>query len=283
MLTLLVTAPLPLSFAGRRVVVAGGGGDGMGASAARIAAELGGEVHVLDLREPTFAAASFVRTDLGDPDAIADAVARVGTPVHVLLNCQGVSGRAPGATSSDVMRVNFLGVRHLTELVLALMPAGGSVASISSVGGLGWPERLQEIVELLATDGFDAGLAWVEEQANGFLGEVFPTSYAFSKEALIVYTMQRCVTSIATGVRINCSSPGATATAMSPDFPAERVALTELPSGRKASPDEQALPLLFLCSDAAGYVNGANLVVDGGNLAARTLDLVAAPGSRASS
>jgi NAD(P)-dependent dehydrogenase (short-subunit alcohol dehydrogenase family) len=241
-------------------------------------------VHILDLREPTGPAASFSHTDLGDPVSIAEAAERIGGPVHALFNCQGISGTAPGTTSEDVMRVNFLGVRHLTELLLPAIPAGGAVASISSAGGLAWQQRLSEALDLLETDGFDAGLAWVEEHTTGFLSEVFPTSYAFSKEALIVYTMQRCVTSIEHGVRINCTSPGATGTTMSPDFPADRVAVMEQPSGRKATPDEQALPLVYLASDAAGYVNGANIVVDGGNFAARTLGLVVlpAPAGRAS-
>jgi NAD(P)-dependent dehydrogenase (short-subunit alcohol dehydrogenase family) len=268
-----------LSFDGKRVIVAGGGGTGMGASAAQFVARLGGEVHVLDLREPTADVASFVQTDLGDPSSIADAVQGLGGPIDALFNCQGISGTAPGTTSADVMRVNFLGVRELTEAVLPRIPRGGAVASISSTGGLAWRERLADVLDLLETEGFEEGLAWVERQARGFLGEVFPTSYAFSKEAVIIYTMQRCVTSIVDGVRINCTSPGATGTSMSPDFPAERVAVMEQPSGRKATPDEQALPLVWLASDAAGYVNGANIVVDGGNYAARTLGLldVAAP------
>jgi NAD(P)-dependent dehydrogenase (short-subunit alcohol dehydrogenase family) len=266
-----------LSYEGKRVVVAGGGGTGMGASVARLVGELGGEVHVVDLREPTVPTASFAHADLGDPASIAEAVELIGGPVHALFNCQGISGTAPGMTSADVMRVNFLGVRQLTELLLPAIPARGAVASISSAGGLAWPQRLPEVLDLLDTDGFDAGLAWVERQTSGFLAEVFPTSYAFSKEAVIVYTMERCLTSITNGVRMNCSSPGATGTTMSPDFPAERVAVMEQPSGRKATPDEQALPLVFLASDAAGYVNGANLVVDGGNFAARSLGRLAVP------
>ena len=272
-----------LSYEGKRVVVAGGGGTGMGASVARLARDLGAEVHVLDLRDPTVQTASFSRTDLGDPASIAEAAARIGRPVHALFNCQGISGTAPGTTSADVLRINFLGVRHLTELLLPAIPIGGAVASISSAGGLAWAQRLPEVLELLETDGFAAGLAWVEEQTSGFLGEVFPTSYAFSKEAVIVFTMQRSVTSIAKGVRINCTSPGATGTAMSPDFPADRVAVMEQPSGRKATPDEQAWPLVYLASDAASYVNGANIVVDGGNVAARTLGLLAVPAPAAAS
>jgi NAD(P)-dependent dehydrogenase (short-subunit alcohol dehydrogenase family) len=266
-----------LSYEGTRVVVAGGGGTGMGASVSRIVGELGGEVHVLDLREPSSPVASFSRTDLGDPASIAEAVERIAGPVHALFNCQGISGTAPGTTSLDVMRVNFLGVRHLTELILPLVPPGGAVASISSVGGLGWPQRLSELRELLDTDGFDEGVEWVEEQSSDWLGVVFPTSYAFSKEAVIAYTMRRCVAAIGAGVRMNCTSPGATATTMAPDFPADRVAVMEQPSGRKATPDEQALPLVYLNSGAASYVNGINLIVDGGNVAARTMGLVAEP------
>lgn len=266
-----------LSYEGTRVVVAGGGGTGMGASVSRIVGELGGEVHVLDLREPSSPVSSFSRTDLGDPASIAEAVERIAGPVHALFNCQGISGTAPGATSLDVMRVNFLGVRHLTELILPLVPPGGAVASISSVGGLGWPQRLSELCELLDTDGFDEGVEWVEEQSSDWLGVVFPTSYAFSKEAVIAYTMRRCVATIGAGVRMNCTSPGATATTMAPDFPADRVAVMEQPSGRKAAPDEQALPLVYLNSGAASYVNGINLIVDGGNVAARTMGLVAEP------
>jgi NAD(P)-dependent dehydrogenase (short-subunit alcohol dehydrogenase family) len=262
------------SYEGRPVVVAGGGGTGMGAAAAGVLLELGAHVTVLDLREPTVDGVDFHQTDLGDARAIDAAVGRLGSTVHALFNCQGISGAAPGTLGSDVMRVNFLGVRHLSEAVLARMPAGGGIVSISSAGGLGWARKLDPIGELLDTDGFGEGLRWCEEHEEELLGPAFPRAYAFSKQALIVWTMRLAVTAIRAGVRINCSSPGSTQTAMAADFPEQGIEYVNRPVGRESSPAEQAWPVVFLGSAAAGYVNGANLVVDGGNAAARTLGML---------
>jgi NAD(P)-dependent dehydrogenase (short-subunit alcohol dehydrogenase family) len=265
-----------LSYKGKRVIVAGGGGTGMGAAATRLLGELCADVVVLDLREPQLDGVGFHRTDLGDPEAIDTAVALVGGPVHALLNCQGISGAAPGAAPSDVMRVNFLGVRHLTEAILPTMPAGGAVVSISSAGGLGWARRREEIKDLLETADFDDGLRWSEDHADGLLAPAFPKAYSFSKQALIVWTMQRAVAAIEAGIRINCSSPGSTETAMAGDFPEDGVQYMNRPIGRGSTPDEQGWPVVFLASAAASYINGTNLIVDGGNAAARTLGLLTA-------
>jgi hypothetical protein len=69
------------------------------------------------------------------------------------------------------MRVNFLGVRHLTERVLPLIPPGGAVVSIASVGGLGWERRREAIDELLDTSDFDAGLGWVQARSADLLAQ----------------------------------------------------------------------------------------------------------------
>jgi NAD(P)-dependent dehydrogenase (short-subunit alcohol dehydrogenase family) len=262
-------------YAGRRVVVAGGGGSGMGAAVARLVRGEGAEVTVLDLREPDEPdGLVFERVDLSDPDAIDAAAESLGGHVDALFNCQGIAGSRPGTTQRDVMRVNFLGVRHLTERVLPLIPAGGAVASIASVGGLGWERRREAIDELLATPDFATGLAWVDAHTGDLLEQVFPRTYSFSKQALIAWTMQRAVSAIEQGVRVNCSSPGSTRTGMSPDFPADGVDYISRPIGRESTPEEQARPVVFLNSAAASYVNGTNLVVDGGNAAARTLGLL---------
>lgn len=263
-----------LTYDGTRVIVAGAGGSGMGASVARLVSGMGAEVLVLDVRKPEVDGVAFERTDLSDNEAIDAAVDRWGGPVNALFNCQGVSGAAPGTTSDAVMRVNFLGIRHLTERVLPLMPAGAAVASIASAGGLGWPRRLDTIRELLTTADFSDGVRWVEGQADDLLKDAFPNAYAFSKQALIVWTMQRAVTAIEDGIRINCSSPGSTRTAMATDFPDAGVEYMNRPSGRESTPDEQAWPLAFLNSPQASYVNGVNLVIDGGNAAARTMGML---------
>ena len=86
--------------------------------------------------------------------------------------------------------------------------------------------------------------------------------------------MDRTTDLAARGIRINCTSPGDTTTAMTPDFRAKNgVEFWEAlprPLGRAATPAEQAEVLLFLNSAAASFVTGANLITDGGGTAAVT-------------
>src|SRR5919197_5654890 len=161
-------------YAGKHVVVAGGGGSGMGRAAAGLVRAAGGEVTVLDLRPPEAPdGIVFREVDLGDPDAIDRAVESLDR-ADALFNCRGIAGSRPGTRSSDIMRVNFLGVRHLTERLLPRIPVGGAVVSIASVGGLGWERRREAIGELLEAGDFRAGLEWVEAHADDLLEQVFP-------------------------------------------------------------------------------------------------------------
>jgi NAD(P)-dependent dehydrogenase (short-subunit alcohol dehydrogenase family) len=114
----------------------------------------------------------------------------------------------------------------------------------------------------------------VEAHSADLLAQAFPRAYSFSKQALIVWTMRRAVTAIERGVRINCSSPGSTRTGMAADFPDDGIEYISRPIGRESVPTEQAWPIVFLNSDAASYINGTNLVVDGGNAAARAVGLL---------
>lgn len=253
-------------YRGKRVLVTGCA-SGIGAALARALAGHGAEVIGLDLRESDAPLTRFVGVDLGDPASIDRGVEEVGGVVDVLFNCAGLSPTLP---LLPVVRVNFLGLRHLSERIAADMPAGGAIVSVSSNGGLDWRARRAALDDFLDTDGFDAGLGWVEahvaEIANG---------YRFAKEALTLWTLRESARLIGRGIRINCTSPGAVQTpmlaAIEEKVPAAAIDVTAAQIGRRSSPEEQVGPLLFLGSDAASYVNGVDLAVDGGFAAAVAL------------
>ena len=96
-------------YEGMRVVVSGGGGAGMGAAAVTELANLGAEIHVLDLKEPPVDVASYQAADLLDADATAEAIANVPGTIHALFNCAGLPG--PPFSDLDTMTVNFLAMR----------------------------------------------------------------------------------------------------------------------------------------------------------------------------
>jgi NAD(P)-dependent dehydrogenase (short-subunit alcohol dehydrogenase family) len=208
---------------------------------------------------------TYIRTDLGDPASIDAAVAQLPAKVDVLMNCAGI----PGGTKFsplDVMKVNFLGLRHLTESVIPRIPAGGSVVHIASIAGGNWFSHVAEIGELLGTTGFTDGSAWVQGHSD-----IVGDGYSFSKEA-VQFPMFRSVRP-SDGVRVNSICPGVTDTKIMPDFRQamgdKAINMTaDVGIGRLATPDEMAPAMIFLGSDEAVYVNGVNLIVDGGFSAA---------------
>ena len=248
-----------LGYKGKRVIVSGCF-SGMGEATARALLSIGAEVHGLDYKDSALDLASFNRVDLRDPASIDAAVAKIGGSVHALFNCAGLPQTAPPL---DVMKVNFLGTRHLTEAVVPLMGEGSAIASISSTGGLGWSRRVPTTMQLVQTQGFEAGLKWCEENL-----ETVREGYAFSKEAVIIWTMVQGCELIKKGIRINCTLPGPTQTPMMAAFESatapEVLEFVLQPIGRRSRPEEQAGPLIFLNSPIASYANGVVLPVDGG-------------------
>lgn len=250
-----------LGYKNKRVVVSGCF-SGMGEATARRLLSLGAEVHGLDFKESKLGLASFAQIDLRDPASIEAAAAKLGSggKIDALFNCAGLPQTA---SPLDVMRVNFAGTRHLTDKLLPFMSAGSSIASISSNGGMGWSRRVPVIMELLKTQGFEGAMKWCEANT-----ETVREGYSFSKEAVIVWTMLMSTPLIKQGIRINCTMPGPTQTPMMAQFElASKASVLEAamqPINRRSTPDEQAGPLVFLNSDAATYINGICLAVDGG-------------------
>jgi NAD(P)-dependent dehydrogenase (short-subunit alcohol dehydrogenase family) len=250
------------SYEGKRVLVSGGGGAGMGAAAVRDLLELGAEVHVFDIKEPTVDVASYRSVDLRDPDAIAQAVAEVGGPLDALFNCAGLPG--PPFSGLDTMLVNFVAARHLTGLAAEHMAPGSAVATISSAGAYGWENTVEQVAELVATPDYAAGRRWCEEHADA-VGE----GYLLSKQAIIVWTLHAALDLAPKGIRVNCTAPGPTQTPMMPSFENAmgKDFMDRFPKplgGRNSTPEEQGHLVVFLNSDAATYITGSNVYADGG-------------------
>lgn len=258
---------MAFSYDGKRVVVTGAA-SGMGAATIAMLDEHGAEVHALDVAPVTGPAAKSYETDCGDTTSIDATLDAIGAPIHSLFNVAGV----PQTFNPDrVIGVNFLGLRHITERVLdGMMDDGGAIANVASKAGSGWANHLPAIQELLATPDYASGMAW----ASANLAEQ-GDPYFFSKECVVVYTMQRAHDLVDRGVRMNCLSPGPVESSMMPKF---REALgsslldwTAAQVGRMGRPDEMAGPLVFLNSDEASYVNGFDLMADGGFTGAMNL------------
>ncbi|GMU78058.1 MAG: 3-oxoacyl-ACP reductase [Acidimicrobiia bacterium] len=252
----------PFSYAGKRVVVTGAA-TGVGAALLDLLAEIGApEVTVIDRKAPSGPHARFLEADLSDERAVRDVAAAVAGPVDVLFNNAGVAATQPPRV---VLAVNYLALRHLSESLLDRIPSGGAIVNTASIAGVRWPEHLLQINELLDTEGWDAALDWVDANLESVGGD----SYGFSKEVVRVWGMRHSRLTIAQGVRTNSVCPAPIDTPLLADFKATIGAkviawTTENATGALMTPREVAMPLAFLGSDAAAYVNGHDLVADGG-------------------
>jgi len=254
----------PFAYVGKRCVVTGCH-SGIGRATAKLLIEAGARVHGLDWRECDLPLAEFTQVDLREQASIDRALTGITAPVEALFNCAGL---APMQPALEVMKVNFIGMRHLTSALLERMPPGSAAVAIGSNGGASWRERLPQLLELVGTGTFDAAVEWCERHP-----ELLNNAYGFSKEAIAVWTMRYSATTIARGVRLNSTSPGSVQTPMLEEIekvtPRERIDVVSQPIGRRSDPDEQAWVLLMLNSARASYINGVDLPVDGGFIASR--------------
>lgn len=255
-----------LQYAGKRAIVTGCH-SGISHAVAHQLLDQGVEVFGLDWKSCDLALHGFVRSDLRDPASIDAAVASLAGRFDAVFNCAGIP---PGAPPADVVAVNYLGTRHLTDRLVPQLARGSAIANVSSNGGMGWCGHLAELLELDRAGSFAEGRDWCAAHP-----ELVAEGYRFSKEALIVWTMASASRLIHNGIRMNCTMPEAVQTPMLIEIekttPSVAIDVVAQPIGRRSSADEQAACLLFLNSPRASYINGAALPVDGGFMSAMTM------------
>ena len=254
---------------------------GIGVETLRILGELGARVHAVGRHEPQLPHESFHATDLSDLDsatATGRALGEIG-PVDHLLVCSGVPPVRPRA---EVLRVNYVGIRHLVESALPALDNGGNICVAASNTAYGWEQRLPTLLELVAIADPRETLAWCDDHPD-LSAEGFP-AYILSKQALMTWVTYRAP-SLGTerGIRLNCAAPGLTETPMVDEIAAaagSRDLIDAYPSpllGRITTAEEGAWPLILLNSPLNAAVTGAILFADQGvasGMAAGTLSFL---------
>src|SRR5580700_2426860 len=245
-----------------RTVLVTGTAAGIGAALARALAGSGHTVIGLDLIPCDIAGAESLVCDLADPGAIDAAIAALPGKVDAIASVAGIPGtHAP----ARVLAVNLLAPRRLITGVLPRMRPGGAVVTVASVAAHRNVVPPAGITALLGAQAPDDLTAWLSRYPlTG--GQAYDTS----KHALVRWTRLLAAELLPSGIRAVSVSPGPVDTGILADFAATmgQAALDRSAGtvGRHGRPDEIAAVINFALSEAASWVNGIDIPVEGGLL-----------------
>lgn len=239
-----------------KVVLVLGGNSGMGLAAAKAFAAEGGKVHftgrdpaTIEAAEAAIPTSTGYRSDIADPASSEDVIARIEAAdgrLDVLYINAGVGGFAPLRAITEeawdhIHSINLRGCVFALQKALRIMGRGGSIVVTGSIGAHG------------ALEG------------NG--------TYAAAKAGLHMAMKVFAKELVGEGIRLNVVSPGPIDTPLlhrNPGMTDEQVAqlkdmmIANIPMHRMGESADVAKAVLFLASDDASFITGANLFVDGG-------------------
>jgi NAD(P)-dependent dehydrogenase (short-subunit alcohol dehydrogenase family) len=229
-----------------KVALVTGAASGIGKATAELLARNGARVVGADVK----GGGGVIAADVADGDAMRAVVAQAVDAhgrLDLAANCAGVGGghgathEYPEADFDRIVAINLRGtwLSMRAEIAAMLKNGGGAIVNVSSTLGL--------------------------------RGSPFAAPYSASKHAVLGLTRTAALEYAQQGIRVNAVCPGAIDTPMMDEtferFPGFRETLTAyVPMGRMGGPDEVAGAIGWLCSDAASFVTGEALTVEGGLL-----------------
>lgn len=245
-----------------KTILITGVASGIGARTAELAGQLGADVIGVDMREPANHQGSFVKADISSKAGVDDLVARLPPRIDALCNVAGLSGNT-GAVQT--ISVNFYGLRALSEALAPRLREGGAIVNVASIAGFGWRANLNRAASMVGIEGFpDVASVLADHDVKNEEG------YPVSKELLLLWTFRAAHQELfkSRGIRVNAVSPGPVETPILKQFRTvlgdARVDSDIARVGRAGTSGDIAPVVLFLCSDGARWINGANVPVDGG-------------------
>jgi len=245
-----------------KTIVITGVASGIGARTAELAGQLGADVIGVDMREPAGHHGVFVKADISSKAGVEDLVAQLPPRLDALCNVAGLSGSTGAAAT---LAVNFYGLRALSEALAPKLREGGAIVNVASIAGFGWRANLNRAASMVGIEGFpDVAKVIADHAVKNEEG------YPVSKELLLLWTFRAAHQDLfkSRGIRVNAVSPGPVETPILKQFRTvlgdARVDSDIARVGRAGTSGDIAPVVLFLCSDGARWINGANVPVDGG-------------------
>lgn len=240
-----------------RVLMVTGGASGIGLAVAQEARRQGMRVAIADSSQAQAKAALAHLGSEGEAciaevfdvrDGVAcelavERIERVMGPIDALVTCAGISRAEPAELMADESWDAVLGVN-----------LSGMFRTVRTVGRRMVERKRGAIVNISSTDGLG--------------GHAARANYTASKHGVIGLTRALAIEWGRHGVRVNAVAPGVVDTPLlRSNVPPDHIAnamIDRVPMGRFSTATEQAQACIYLLSDAASYVNGATLAVDGG-------------------
>jgi NAD(P)-dependent dehydrogenase (short-subunit alcohol dehydrogenase family) len=240
-----------------KVAIITGGGSGIGASASLLFARQGAKVMITGNKEEeikrvageieqTGGVVSYAVHDIskeGEWKTVIEKTLSLFGKIDILVNNAGISGNLFLALEdrteeefNQVLAVNLTGTFLGTKAVVPHLKKGGSIVNVSSIAG-------------------------ITGNAGGF-------AYTASKGGSRLLSKGSAIELAEKGIRVNSLHPGYVDTPLVRNLKGaqefKEMAIANTPMKRGAAPEEIAQGILFLASDEASFVTGAELIIDGG-------------------